>query len=81
MRPLVPVSTGAKIVLGVAFFVLFFAAWAAATLGGYVNRTFLADPLTMVRAGWLLLTVHGFYEDIGVTIWRVFGQEDRKSVV
>jgi len=73
VRPLVPVSTGAKIVLGVAFFVLFFAAWAAATLGGYVNRTFLADPLTMVRAGWLLLTVHGFYEDIGVTIWRVFG--------
>jgi len=73
VRPLVPVSTGAKVVLGVAFFVLFFAAWAAATLGGYVNRTFLADPLTMVRAGWLLLTVHGFYEDIGVTIWRVFG--------
>jgi NitT/TauT family transport system permease protein len=73
VRPLVPVSTGAKVVLGVAFFVAFFAAWAAATLGGYVNRTFLADPLTMVAAGWRLLTVHGFYEDIGVTIWRVFG--------
>ena len=37
MRPLVPVATGAKVVLGVTFFVLFFAAWAAATLGGYVN--------------------------------------------
>ena len=73
MRPLIPVAPGAKAALGVAFFVLFFAAWAVATLGGYVNRTFLADPLTMVRAGWLLLTVHHFYEDIGVTIWRVFG--------
>jgi NitT/TauT family transport system permease protein len=27
----------------------------------------------MLRAGWRLLVVHGFYEDIGVTIWRVFG--------
>jgi len=52
VRPLVPVATGAKVALGVAFFVLFFAAWAAATLGGYVNRTFLADPFTMVTAGW-----------------------------
>jgi len=57
----------------VAFFVVFFAAWGVATLGGFVNRTFLADPLTMLRAGWQLLVVHGFYEDIGVTIWRVFG--------
>ena len=52
---------------------LFLAGWAVATLGGYVNPTFLADPLTMLRAGWRLLTVHGFYVDIGVTIWRVFG--------
>jgi NitT/TauT family transport system permease protein len=57
----------------VAFFVVFFAAWSVATLGGFVNRTFLADPLTMLRAGWELLVVHGFYEDIGITIWRVFG--------
>ena len=56
-----------------AFFVAFFAAWGVATLGGFVNPTFLADPLTMLRAGWRLLTVHAFYEDIGVTIWRVFG--------
>ena len=73
MTPLVPVTTGTKLALGVAFFVLFFAAWAVATLGGYVNPTFLADPFTMVAAGWRLLTVHGFYLDIGVTIWRVFG--------
>jgi NitT/TauT family transport system permease protein len=57
----------------VAFFVVFFAAWGVATLGGFVNPTFLADPITMLRAGWRLLTVHGFHEDIAVTIWRVFG--------
>jgi NitT/TauT family transport system permease protein len=57
----------------VAFFVVFFAVWTVATLGGFVNPTFLADPVTMLRAGWRLLTVHGFYEDIAVTIWRVFG--------
>ena len=73
MRPLVPVSAVTTLVLGVAFFVVFVAAWAVATLGGFVNRTFLADPLTMLGAGWQLLVVHGFYQDIGVTIWRVFG--------
>jgi NitT/TauT family transport system permease protein len=73
VRPLVPVGVGTKVGLGVGFFVLFLAAWAVATLGGYVNRTFLADPVTMVMAGWRLLTVHGFYLDIGVTVWRVFG--------
>jgi NitT/TauT family transport system permease protein len=73
LRPLVPVSPGVRVGLGVAFFVVFFAAWAVATLGGFVNRTFLADPFTMLQAGWRLLVVHGFYQDIGVTIWRVFG--------
>ena len=37
--------------LGVGFFVLFVALWALATFGGFVSRTFLADPLTMVRDG------------------------------
>jgi len=73
VRPLVPVSAVTALVLGVAFFVVFVAAWAVATLGSFVNRTFLADPLTMLGAGWQLLVVHGFYRDIGVTIWRVFG--------
>ncbi len=73
LRPLEPVSTTARIWLGTAFFALFFAAWAWATFGGYVSRTFLADPLTMIREGWLLLTEHGFLYDIGMTIWRVFG--------
>jgi len=73
LKPLVPVSRAAKIALGVAFFALFFLVWCAATLGGFVNRTFLADPITMLSSGWTLLVVHGFYEDIGVTVWRVFG--------
>src|SRR5690242_18673690 len=72
-RPLEPVSQGLRAVLGISFFVLFVAAWAFATLGGYVSRTFLADPVTMVQDGWLLLTRFGFLTDIGVTVWRVVG--------
>ena len=73
LTPLVPVSRTARVALGIAFFVLFFLAWGVATLGGFVNRTFLADPVTMLASGWRLLTVHGFYLDIGVTVWRVVG--------
>ena len=73
MRPLQPVSPGAKIVLGIAFFVVFFAVWAAFTLGGFVPRIFLADPITMVKDGWNLLTHLGFLTDIGVSVWRVVG--------
>jgi NitT/TauT family transport system permease protein len=58
---------------GFAFFVLFVALWAWATLGGYVSKTFLANPLTMLQEGWELLTKHGFLFDIGMTIWRVLG--------
>ena len=73
MTPLKPVGPGARVALGLAFFVLFFAAWAAATFGGYVSPTFLADPLTMVREGVNLIVQHGFMKDILITIWRVFG--------
>src|SRR6187402_3407384 len=73
MRPLVPVAPAARLVLGVAFFVLFVAVWAAATFGGLVSKTFLADPLAMVASGWTLLTRMGFAKDIGMTIWRVLG--------
>src|SRR5437762_3835416 len=73
LRPLEPVGTAARIWLGILFFVLFVAAWAFATFGGYVTKTFLADPLTMVREGWELLVKHGFLYDIGMTIWRVVG--------
>ena len=73
MKPLVPVAPGTRIVLGVAFFVLFFAVWAVATLGGFVQKTFLADPITMVRSGYTLLAEMGFATDIGMTVWRVLG--------
>src|SRR6476646_7189353 len=73
LRPLEPVGTAARVWLGIAFFVLFVAAWGFATFGGYVTPTFLANPLTMVREGWELLTKHGFLYDIGMTIWRVVG--------
>ena len=48
MRPLDPVTSKQRAALGLAFFVLFVALWAWATFGGYVSRTFLADPLTML---------------------------------
>jgi len=73
LKPLTPIPAGARIALGVGFFVLFVAAWAIYTLGGFVDRTFLADPATMLREGWLLLVRYNFAHDIGMTIWRVLG--------
>lgn len=73
MTPLKPVGPGARVALGLSFFILFFLAWGIATLGGYVSSTFLADPATMLREGWNLLAQHGFIKDILVTIWRVLG--------
>jgi NitT/TauT family transport system permease protein len=73
VKPLVPVAPGTRIVLGVAFFVVFVAAWSVATFGGFVQKTFLADPLLMLRSGWTLLAQMGFLGDIGMTVWRVLG--------
>ena len=73
MTPLKPVSRGAQVALGVAFFILFIAAWAGLTFGGLVSKTFLADPLTMMREGYELFTQHGFAKDIALTVWRVIG--------
>ena len=73
MKPLVPVGRARKVALGIAFFVLFVAAWSGATLGGFVSRTFLADPLTMLAEGWELFAKHGFAFDVGMTVWRVLG--------
>jgi NitT/TauT family transport system permease protein len=73
LTPLKPVGPGARVALGAAFFVLFFAAWGLATFGGYVSPTFLADPASMLQEGWNLLVKHGFIKDILITIWRVFG--------
>lgn len=73
MKPLVPVAPATRALLGIAFFVLFFAAWAAVTFSGWVPKTFLADPLTMLASGWRLLTEFGFLHDIAMTVWRVVG--------
>jgi NitT/TauT family transport system permease protein len=73
LRPLKPVSRGAQVALGVAFFVVFVAAWSIATLGGFVPPTFLADPVTMLREGYELFAKHGFVKDVALTTWRVVG--------
>jgi NitT/TauT family transport system permease protein len=67
------VTSKQRVAYGIAFFVLFVALWAWATFGGYVSKTFLANPLTMVQEGIELLVKHGFLFDIGMTIWRVIG--------
>jgi NitT/TauT family transport system permease protein len=73
MKPLTPVSSSTRVVLGIAFFVAFFALWSAVTFGGLVSKTFLADPLSMLQSGWTLLAEQGFAKDIGMTVWRVLG--------
>jgi NitT/TauT family transport system permease protein len=73
LRPLEPIGQAARIALGILFFVIFFALWAAVTFGGLVPKTFLADPVTMLKDGWELLTRFGFAGDIGITVWRVVG--------
>jgi NitT/TauT family transport system permease protein len=73
MKPLTAVAPGARLALGISFFVVFFLVWAGATFGGFVSKTFLADPVTMVRSGYDLLLNQGFLYDIGMTVWRVLG--------
>ena len=73
MTPLKPISPTTKIALGILFFVVFVAVWSVATFGGFVSKTFLADPLTMVKEGIDLFVAQGFIKDIGITIWRVVG--------
>ncbi len=73
MKPLKPVAPGLRVALGAGFFVVFVGLWSVATFGGFVQKTFLADPVTMVRSGVTLLTKYGFAYDIGMTVWRVLG--------
>ncbi|WP_425484627.1 ABC transporter permease [Aureimonas mangrovi] len=73
IRPFQPVGAGTRVLLGISFFVAFVALWSIATFGGFVSRTFLADPLTMLGDGWYLLSQRGFLYDIGMTVWRVVG--------
>ena len=73
MKPLTAVAPGTRTALGIAFFALFFAVWAAVTFGGLVPKTFLANPLQMLASGWDLIVNQGFLKDIGMTVWRVIG--------
>jgi len=73
MEPLKPVSAGARVVLGIGFFVLFIGLWAAVTYGGVVQPLFLASPGAALVAGISLFTEYNFLGDIGMTVWRVLG--------
>jgi NitT/TauT family transport system permease protein len=73
VKPLTAVAPGTRAALGIAFFVLFVAAWSVATFGGLVPKTFLANPWQMLASGWDLLVNQGFLKDIGMTVWRVVG--------
>ena len=73
MTPLKPIASSTRIVLGILYFVVFVAVWSIATFGGFISKTFLADPLTMLREGVSLLTEQGFAKDIAITVWRVVG--------
>jgi NitT/TauT family transport system permease protein len=73
MKPLEPVATHHRVALGMSFFVLFVGIWSAATFGGLISPTFLADPFSMLASGWVLLTQFNFAHDIWMTVWRVLG--------
>ena len=73
LEPLKPVSRGARIALGAAFFILFFGAWALATFGGLIDEMFLKDPWYTLTTGWSLFTEYDFIKDVAVTVWRVVG--------
>ena len=72
-EPLKPVSRGARVVLGAAFFILFIGAWALATFGGLIDGMFLKDPVYTLKIGIELFAEYGFIKDVGVTVWRVVG--------
>ena len=73
LTPLKPVGAGARVALGIAFFVLFFALWSLVTYSGWVSPQFLADPVTAFFAGVELFSNFGFHIDVGLTVWRVLG--------
>src|ERR1700754_1212603 len=73
LRPLEPIGTPLRIVLGISFFVLFVAFWSWLTFRGHVAPLFLANPLKMLADGWELLARENFLLDILITVWRVVG--------
>ena len=73
LTPLKPAGAVTRVVLGVGFFILFLALWAAVTHGGIVDPQFLASPLAALRAGIDLFANFSFHIDVGLTVWRVLG--------
>jgi NitT/TauT family transport system permease protein len=73
LEPLKPVSAGARVTLGIGFFVVFIGLWGLVTYGGLVPPLFLASPGQALAAGWALFTEYNFIGDIGMTVWRVLG--------
>ncbi|BBK42422.1 ABC transporter permease [Allostella vacuolata] len=72
-EPLVAITPRARVALGVAFFVCFFALWGGVTWGGLVKPLFLADPARTFAAGWRLFAEFGFIGDVAITVSRVVG--------
>src|ERR671937_1879619 len=73
MEPLKPVSQRSRLILGAAFFVLFFVAWALVTFGGVLDAMFLKDPVYTLRTGINLFREFGSAKDVGLTVFRVVG--------
>ena len=73
MRLLVPVEPNLRIVLGVAFFVVFLSVWSFVVWAGMVQKGFLASPWQTLKSGWDLFATQDFSYDVGITIWRVVG--------
>src|SRR5207248_2141899 len=73
LQPLRPVSARRKLALGLALFALFVAAWRGATFGGFVSKTFLADPITRINGGYALFSQHGFARDGCIPMWPGVG--------
>ena len=73
MRLLRPVASGARVLLGVGFFVAILLLWTAVTAMGLVAPNFLPGPAQVLQSGVRLFTEFGFIRDVGVTVWRVMG--------
>jgi NitT/TauT family transport system permease protein len=72
-EPLKPVSRFARVFLGTIFFVLFLGAWALVTWGGFIDPLFLKTPLETLVTGYNLFAQFNFINDVGITLFRVFG--------
>lgn len=68
-----PVSRTTSIALGVAIWVLFFAAWKLAVVFGKVNTLLVPPPDKVLATLYSLITERQFLSDIGISILRIIG--------